>query len=155
MNNTIIAVAATLTLAVSGTAIAGDIYKWVDEDGNVHYGDRPIAPQSERVDIESQATTAASVEAQTSALTASIDRRAEARTAADEAAAAAAELRAEAEQRAEKCAASRATMQRFVQSRRLYREDEAGERQYLDDTETQAARQRVEDAINEYCNNSS
>jgi hypothetical protein len=154
MRKTIISVAATMTLAVSGAAVAGDIYKWVDAEGNVHYGDRPVAPQSERMDIESRPTTAASVEAQTSALAASNDRRAEARTAADEDAAAAAELRAEAEQRAAKCAASRATMQRFVQSRRLYREDEAGERQYLDEAEMQAARQRVENDINEYCNNS-
>ena len=42
-------------------------------------------------------------------------------------------------------------MQRFVTSRRLYREDEAGERVYLDEAETQAARQRVEDQISEYC----
>ena len=154
MKKTIISVAATMTLAVSGAAVAGDIYKWVDAEGNVHYGDRPVAPQSERMDIDSRPTTAASVEAQTAALAASNDRRAEARTAADEDAAAAAELRAEAEQRAERCAASRATMQRFVQSRRLYREDEGGERQYLDEAEMQAARQRVENDINEYCNNS-
>ena len=154
MKKTIITVAATMTLAVSGAALAGDIYKWVDADGNVHYGDRPIAPQSERMDIESSPTTAASVEAQRTALAASNDRRAESRTVAEEEAATAAELRAEAEQRADKCNAARATMQRFVQSRRLYREDDAGERVYLDEAETQAARQRVEKQINEFCNNS-
>ena len=33
---------------VSGPAVAGEIYKWVDEDGNVHYEDRPIG----KTDVE-------------------------------------------------------------------------------------------------------
>ena len=72
--------------------------------------------------------------------------------AAAEAAKAEEEKQAEADERREKCASSRATMERFVRSRRLYREDESGERVYLDEAETLAARQRVEDAVSEYCN---
>jgi hypothetical protein len=152
MKRQLLTVAATMTLVVSGAAFAGDIYKWVDEDGNVHYGDRPVAQQSERMDIESRPTDPSQVQAQTAALTDSRSRAAESRAAAADEEASAAELRAEAEERAQKCASSRATMQRFVQSRRLYREDEAGERVYLDEAETQAARQRVEQDITEYCN---
>lgn len=32
--------AAFLALACA-SALAGEVYKWVDKDGNVHYGDRP------------------------------------------------------------------------------------------------------------------
>ena len=41
---------------------------------------------------------------------------------------------------------------RFVQSRRLYKEDENGERVYLDDEETQAAREKTQQQVQEFCN---
>jgi len=150
MNKQILTAAALLALVISGIAGASDIYKWVDEDGSVHYGDKPDGAQVERLAIASQPTDPARVQAQVQA-------RHEARAAATEAKAAAAdgqsaeESRATAEEMAEKCASLRATMQRFVTSRRLYREDEAGERVYLDEAEMQAARQRVENQIAENC----
>jgi hypothetical protein len=36
-----IAVALMLAVTTAGTAVAGDIFKWTDEEGNVHFGDRP------------------------------------------------------------------------------------------------------------------
>ena len=152
MNKQVIAAAVTLTLALSSAAIAGDIYKWVDEDGNVHYGDKPAAStQAERMDIDSKRTDAARVTAQTQAR---VQARTEAREAEAEAAAngpSEEELQAEAQERRQACERSRANMQRLVTSRRIYREDESGERVYLDDAEMQATRQRVEDEINKFC----
>lgn len=151
MKTQVIAVAATLTLALSSAALAGDIYKWVDDDGNVHYGDKPAGTQSERMAIVSRPTDPSRIAAQTQA-------RAEARTQAREADADAAaagpseeELQAEAEARQVACEKSRANMQRMVTARRLYREDDAGERVYLDEAEMQATRQRVENEISEFC----
>lgn len=34
-------------------ACAGDIYRWVDEHGRVHYGDRAPANDAERIEIQS------------------------------------------------------------------------------------------------------
>ncbi len=153
MRKQMFSAAIVLTLASAGAAFAGDIYKWVDADGNVHYGDRPVGEQSERMAIDSRPTDQSAVREQYQA---SMQARTEAHqadaTAAEEAAQAEEEMRAEAEERRKKCEASRATMERFVQSRRLYREDDSGERVYLDEAETIAARQRVEDAVSEYCN---
>lgn len=150
MKTRVLAVATVLSLMIGSAAQAGDIYKWVDEDGNVHYGDKPVA-QSERVAIASKPTDPARVAAQTQA-------RVEARTQAREAETAAAmagpseeERQAQAEERRQACEKSRANMQRMVTSRRLYREDESGERVYLDEAEMQATRQRVEDEISEFC----
>jgi len=43
-----------LILAVSTSLHAGSIHKWVDEDGNVHYGDAPpIKTTSENVRVQS------------------------------------------------------------------------------------------------------
>jgi len=153
MRKQIIAASVLLTLASAGTAFASDIYKWVDADGNVHYGDRPAGQQPERVAIDSKPTNPSAVNQQYQAsMHARVEPHQAAAEAAEEAAKAEAEKRAEAEERSKKCAASRATMESFVRSRRLYREDDNGERVYMDEAETLAARQRVEDQVNEYCN---
>ena len=80
------AAASILTLAASGIAFAGDIYKWVDEDGHVHYGDKPVGAQSERMAIQSTPTDPARIAAQAQALaTARMEaREAEATAAAEE-----------------------------------------------------------------------
>lgn len=155
MKRHLYAVAIMLTLAVSGVAVAADIYKWVDEDGNVHYGDKPVSNGSERVAIESRPTDRARVQSQYQAAAQARAENRDARAQADEEGRKAEEeLRAQADERRQKCEASRATMQKFVTSRRIYTQDESGERVYMDDAQMQAARERVENDINEYCNNS-
>jgi hypothetical protein len=153
MKKQIIATTASLiAFAATNAVFAGDIYKWTDADGNVNYGDRPDdGAQPQRMALVSQPTDPARIRAANAA-------RATARTEAAEAAAAAAadgpspeDLRAEAAEREQKCATYRQQMLTFATSRRLYREDEAGERVYLDEEQTLAARQRVEDQVTEYC----
>ena len=101
--------------------------------------------------IDSHPTDRAQVQRQTTA-------RREARTVAADAKAAAAaegpskeELQAEAADRTAKCTTYKARMQKLVTSRRVYRQDEAGERVYLDEAQTIAAREMVENQISEYC----
>lgn len=144
-------VATLITLLVSGTAFSSEIYKWTDENGNVHFGDRPAGEAPERLTIASNPTNRTAVQEQNASRA---EQRAEARQAKEEAAAAAPtkeEVQAAAAERTQKCATLRERMQKLVQSRRLYREDEAGERVYLDESETTAARAEVEQQIGEYC----
>lgn len=145
------AAASILTLAASGIAVAGDIYKWVDEDGHVHYGDKPVGAQSERMAIQSTPTDPVRIAAQAQARAAA---RMEARE--TEATAAVEEpseeaLRAMALERREACEKARAAMQRMLGARHLYREDDSGERVYLDEAEMQAARERAENQVSEFC----
>jgi hypothetical protein len=153
MKKQIIATTASLiAFAATSVVFAGDIYKWTDADGNIHYGDRPgEGSQPERMALVSHPTDPARIQVANAA-------RATARTEAAAAAATAAanepspeDLRAQAAERAQKCATYRQQMLTFATSRRLYREDEAGERVYLDEDQTIAARQRVEDQVVEYC----
>lgn len=151
MKKQIIATTASLiAFAATNVVFAGDVYKWTDADGNVTYGDRPAdGAQPQRMALVSQPTNPARIQAANAA-------RAAARAEAAEAAAAAdgpspEDLRAEAAEREQKCASYRQQMLTFATSRRLYREDEAGERVYLDEEQTLAARQRVEDQVTEYC----
>ncbi len=140
-----------LAFFVANMASASEIYKWVDENGNAQYGDRPTEGAIRLTSLESRSTNNAKVRKDTLA-------RQERQFAADEAAAALAaqgpskeELRAEAEQRAGQCQTYRGQLEKMVMSRRLYREDENGEREYLDEDEMSSARARVQSQVEEYC----
>ncbi|MDX1402883.1 MAG: DUF4124 domain-containing protein [Woeseiaceae bacterium] len=142
--------ATLLLLALAGHA-SGQIYKVTDEDGNVHFTDKPVGEQAERVAISSRRTNPERVQA-------AVDARAEAAAKAAEEAAQATpqgpteeELQARREERAKQCQKYRERLQRFVQSRRIYREDENGERVYLSEEEMQETRENAENKVQEYC----
>jgi hypothetical protein len=138
-------------LLFSGATVAGEIYKWIDDNGNAHYEDRPTADADiERLNIASKRTDNAAIqERQRSA--------SEARAAARQVAAEAPqemskqELRAEQEKRQEQCQMYRDRMVQFSRSQRLFEEGEDGERRYLDDAQTVDAHNRVQQQIDKYC----
>jgi hypothetical protein len=144
------ATALALSFATTGTLHASDIYKWTDEDGNVHYSDTPTEG-AERLAIQSRPTDPAHIQAEAQA-------RVDARNLSAEEAANAPqgptpeELQAEAREREEQCNKYRDLQIQFTQNRRIYRMDEAGERVYYDEEEMQAARDDVADKVREYCN---
>lgn len=142
---------ACAALMASGLAVAGEIYKWTDEDGNVHYEDRPVGKTDmEHVDVVSRNTDNTVVQARLDADRAA---RAASRQVASEAPAEMTkeEVRAEQQARQEKCMQYRSQLESFLRSQRLYKEDDAGERAYLSEDEVMAARSRVEGQIQEYC----
>ncbi len=140
-----------LVVSAAGMAFASDIYKWTDEHGNVHYGDRPAGDATEeRLTISSRPTNPSKVQA-----------RSQSRYAAMEAVQESApsepqgptedELRAQAAEKRQKCDTYKARLRKFLTSRHLYRADENGERVYLDEDETLAARERVQKKVEKYC----
>lgn len=142
-----------LTLLATAPLSANEIYKWTDAQGNVHFGDRPNGDNSQLMAINSRSTDRAAVQNQNVVRAESRAEKAEAKAAAAvEEKTAAEELAAAEELRSERCSKARQQMQKMVTSRRIYREDEAGERTYLDEVEMQAARNKVESQITEYCN---
>ena len=151
--------AAALIFAAS-TAAASEIYRYTDENGEVHYMDRPTGvPTEERVAIASNRTDSAAARSHMEQRY-SLNQPAEpaAQSAApeevveEEEVQTRAERAAEQRERAQKCQQYRDRLETFVTSRRLYREDESGEREYLEEGEVLEARERVQDLINEYCN---
>jgi hypothetical protein len=151
MNKLVIATVSMLALVAANGVFASDIYKWTDADGSVHYGDRPEGEQPQRVAIVSQRTDPARIQAAAQRRSQARAEKAEAQAAATAAGPSADELKAEAEDRAQKCATYKAQMQQLVTSRRIYKEGENGERVYLDEKETIAARERVENQVSEFC----
>ncbi len=144
---------AVMALTFAGGAAASEIYRWVDAEGNVHYGDRPSGdPTEQRMALTYARTNSGAVsdrvQARQEAQTARDEARAE-REKAEQEAAEEAEMAAE---RQKNCDRARATLETYLQSRRLYRADENGERVYLDDDERQEARSKLEKRIAENCN---
>ena len=141
-----------LALTAGGGAMANEIYKWVDDEGTVHYGDRPSgAPVEQQMAINYRRTDPSVVQGQIDAQNQAKAARQERRAAAEEAAQTAAAKEAEAADQQKRCDSYRARLKTMIESRRLYREDENGERVYLDETQTQDARRKVEDLIAENC----
>ena len=146
---------ACAALLASGLAMGGEIYKWVDENGNVHYEDRPTGEGNvQRVaEVRSRNTDTAAVAAR-------VDSQRKARAAARQVESEAPEemskeeLRAEQQARHERCESYRAKLQAFLTAPRMYEEDEAGERSYLEEDQIMAKRSEVEEKIQEYCGSS-
>ena len=138
--------------ALSTSALAGEIYKYVDENGNVHYLDRPTGESGEeRLDVTYSGTSSAAVSAQVKRRQNYMDALDEARKETQSRREAEAQARAETEARAAKCQESRSRLESYLQAHRLYRQDEAGEREYLDDEQILEARRKAEEAIQEHC----
>ena len=141
---------AALTFA-SG-ALANEIYKWTDENGNVYYEDRPSgASNEERLDITYHRTDNAAVQQRVQAHRDAQAARADAKSVAAAAEKESVDNAAAEQQREQACERARARLESYVQSRRLYRTDANGERVYLDDEQRQEARSKAEEQVAEFC----
>lgn len=142
---------AAVAITLSAAALASDVYKYIDANGQVNYVDRPSGdPSEQRLNIVSKPTNRSAVQARVQA-------RLDTKNAAWKAAGNAPEqstpeeARSEREKRQQNCKMYRDRLVQYVQSRRLYREDEQGKRVYLNDQELRAARERVEQQVQEHC----
>lgn len=143
---------AVAAMTCASGAMASNIYKWTDENGNVHYEDRPSgAATEERLALTFRRTDGGAVNQRVQARLDREATREEARSAAAAAEQEAADEAAAAAERAQACERARARLETYLQSRRLYRTDENGERVYLDDTQRQEARRKAEEQVTEFC----
>jgi hypothetical protein len=141
-----------MAMTIASGAVANEIYKWTDENGNVHYEDRPSgAATEERLHMTYNRTNSSAVHQRVQARVDARTAREEAKTVAAASEKEAAENAAIAAERAQKCEKSRARLESYLQARRVYRTDENGERVYLDDDQRQDARKKAEEQISEFC----
>lgn len=146
-----IAVALMLAVTAAGTALAGEIYKWTDEEGNVHFGDHPGGEEPERLEIQSRPTDPTHIREMARARAELVAKTAEEKAAAKAKAPTLEEIQAKAEERAQKCTTYREKLLMYVTSRRIFRRDESGERVYLDEEEMVASRERIANQVKEFC----
>lgn len=136
---------------MAGTAGSTEIYKWVDEEGNVHYGDVPEGRAAEALAIDSRRTDPDRVQAEQESVAALQESLAERAQARDEAAAEREEARAEAEKRAKQCDEARERLRVAMEAQRLYKQDENGERVWYDDEDYERIRNEARQLVDERC----
>ncbi|MGH8198216.1 MAG: DUF4124 domain-containing protein [Steroidobacteraceae bacterium] len=161
-----VVVAAFVMAGLTAVAAAETVYKWVDSAGQVHYTDLPPRQAGARIlgvyqqeagvveegesnggdydydDAGNDAPSGGSM-AQSNEPTTPEPPVSDEAMAAAEADAAKAKV--------EKCKAAQDRYQRYIESRRLFRETPDGKRQYLTDQELSEARARARQAVSDYC----
>ena len=156
-------VCAVLLAGVAAVAGAETVYKWVDTAGQVHYTDLPPRQSGARIlgvyqqeagtiqDGEEGESDDYSDEGDTGSppeIDSESPRTPEPPV--SEAAMAAAQADAE-KAKVEQCKAAQDRYQRYIDSRRLFRETPDGKRVYLSDKELTEARARAKQAVDDYC----
>ena len=153
-------VCALLLAGVAAVAGADTVYKWVDSAGQIHYTDLPPRQSGARV-LGVYQQEAGTIEDGDSDDYSEPDDTGESPDAGDESprtpeppvsqeAIAAAEADA-AKAKVEQCKAAQDRYQRYIDSRRLFRETPDGKRVYLTDQELTEARARAKQAVDDYC----
>jgi hypothetical protein len=139
-------------LAISTGALASDIYKWTDENGNIYYEDRPSGNPSEQLlQLSYNRTSAIAVQGWAQHQRDAANTRREAKEEAAAADLTAAEERVAAKQKLAQCESYRAKLKTMVESRRIYRQNDSGEREYLDEAQRAEASAKAEELIKETC----
>jgi hypothetical protein len=123
-------------------AFAGDIYRWIVEQGNVQCGDRPTSEVAD----EALAGNSESIDSSKDQA-----RDEEKQDANESPEATPEELRAHALELEEKCVTYKSHLRKLLTSRDSYREDESGERVYPEEDEILAARESAQNQVEEHC----
>lgn len=139
-------------LLLSPLAFAGKIYKWVDSQGQVHYGERPpTANQADEVKIHKGPAPSAPTSAAASQTPSASDFL-EAKAKERKEKAEAGEKANKAKEIAKKnCDNARASMHSLNQGGRRYVMQPDGQRKYLDDADVQKRKQEAQAAIDKWC----
>jgi len=138
-----------VSLSFVGDATAG-IYRWTDENGNVHFGDKPVDAGSAtelKIDAsrKSGITNSSGNRSEREYLLKKIEEEKQ------EQAEAKSKRLAEKKERQAKCNALKSNYQAHIQSNRSYRMSPDGERTYLSDAERTARNNNLKKAISKYC----
>lgn len=135
-------------LALAAGSAGAEVFKWVDEQGRVHFGGTPPAGRkAEKLNVQSSPVPAA---AGTSAKTwqEQLQLSNERRQLARDKEQAAAKSRAADEQR---CLEAQRALDTLNRQRPIYRVDSQGQREYMDDAQRQASYDAVNQRIQTYC----
>jgi hypothetical protein len=133
-------------------AAAADVYKYVDEKGNVQYTDKPLKLPAERLNVQSQRTDVVSIEERkadesNSATSDKARQTTEKQEAAKREAAEVFEAN-----RIDACNKARADYLSRMGNGRIYEVQPNGERRYLDSAELDVARTAAKEAMDSLCN---
>jgi len=127
-----------------------EIYKWVDEKGNVHFGDKPVANSEEivipeKTNVQNRPTKQERDEKRKRLLESFAEDRADKQEQASK-------QKKQKQKLDRRCAVARDRMKVYNRSRRLYDLDEKGERVILSDKARQQVVEQLAADISKNCN---
>ena len=142
----LLATSMVVLLGAAGAARADTVYEWTDAKGQVHYTDQWVpgaklitTDASHRPKTDSSA--AQGIQNESNAASKGLSQQA----------AADAVQQDEAKLRAARCTQEKAEYERLIQSRRIYTTDKSGNKTYLSDSDADAARVKVRQAMDADC----
>ena len=135
---------------MSASTVNAAVYKWTDENGNVHFGDKPLDSSSAtelKIDVSRKTgvTNSSGNRSEREYLLKKIEEEKQ------EEAEARSKRLAEKKERRAKCNALKSDYQTHIQSNRSYRMSPDGERTYLSDAERTARNNKLKKSISKYC----
>ena len=146
----LLATAMVVLLGAVGAARADTVYEWTDAKGQVHYTDQWV-PGAKLIKTDSShrpkadASATQGIQNESNAASSGLKKQAEAEAVQQD----------EAKARAARCGQERATYAALIASRRIYTTDKSGNKQYLSDSDADAARLRARQAMDADCGTSS
>lgn len=132
--------------ALPGTA--GEVYRTVDAEGNVSFGDRPQGDTAERMDLPTKLPSGSDVRKQHQRTERAVEAYASERRERAQARAARAE---EARERKRKCSAARDEQQRIETAAHLFYRDEQGNKRIIDGAEYDAVIEDARATVDTWC----
>ncbi len=140
-------VALASALWIADTAVAAEVYKWVDEQGKVHYGDRPLpGAQSVRLKDVPEVTPIAGEreEKRERLLQVFQEQRQEKREQAEA-------QKKQKEERERNCNLAKDQLRNYERAGYIYDIDKKGNRVIYDEEKQAAAIQQARDAVKQWC----
>lgn len=140
---------AIITLAATSVH-AGSVYKWVDHNGKVHYGDRPAqGTDSLRLEVETPKSTTSDISNARREKQRRLLEAFELEDAQEEAEQA--QRKREKQKRKLACARAQDKLERMRNAGYLYRYNDEGERVIYSDSERREATEEAQDAVRQLC----
>jgi hypothetical protein len=151
-NSFVILIAALLLILTPG-AFAGKVYKWVDKDGNVHYGaDKPpTAAQELNIKVRPAHPAASNSSTASESETDNKGEDAEKTVNVKNKKELAEVEKKNAEIRKKNCSIAKKRLAAIKVGGRLYEVNEKGERNYWDDATRQAKMSEAQSQVDEWC----
>ena len=140
-----------VTFLVNTSDVAAEVYKWVDEKGNVHFGDRPGDSKAEKIDIKESAgspTVEPGLENRREKQQKLLDLMEEERKEKKEKKA---KLKEEKEERKKMCIEAKDYQKSFKEAGAIYDLDDEGNRVFYSKDERKAREKEIADKINKWC----
>ena len=148
-NVMLLATSMVVLLGAVGAARADTVYEWTDAHGEVHYTDQWVpGAKLIRTDTAHRGNASSAIKAiqsESDAASGAIKQQQAAQAVQED----------EAKARAARCTKEKAEYQQLIQSRRIYKTDKSGERQYLSDADVEAARLKARQVMEADCGSGS